>query len=120
MRKDDLIRIRHMLDAGREAMGFAQGRSRADLATDRMLVLALVKCIEIVGEAATKVSLETRNLHGSVPWVDIVGMRHRLIHAYFDVDLDRVWDTIVDDLRPLVAELEKVVASAESGPSGRE
>jgi uncharacterized protein with HEPN domain len=74
-----------------------------------MLALSLVKCIEIVGEAASHVTLETRNQHASIPWNDIVGMRNRLIHAYYDVDLDRVWDTITDDLPPLIAELDKLV-----------
>jgi uncharacterized protein with HEPN domain len=99
-----------MLDAAREALGFAAGRSRADLDSDRMLVLSLVKSIEIIGEAASKVSEETRQKHAAVPWIDIVAMRNRLIHAYYEVDLDRVWDTLDADLPPLVAELEKVIA----------
>jgi len=110
MTKSDEVRLRHMLDAAREALGFAAGRSRADLDSDRMLVLSLVKSIEIVGEAASKVSEETRREHPTLPWIDIVGMRNRLIHAYYDVDLDRVWDTLNADLPPLVAELEKIVA----------
>jgi uncharacterized protein with HEPN domain len=109
MSKSDEVRLRHMLDAAREALRFAAGRSRADLDSDRMLVLSLVKSIEIIGEAASKVSAETRQEHPAVPWVDIVGMRNRLIHAYYDVDLDRVWDTLNADLPPLVAELEKIV-----------
>ena len=76
---------------------------------DRMLALAIVKCIEIVGEAAGGISQESRERFDNVPWADIVGMRHRLVHAYFDIDLDRVWDTITDDLPPLIAELERIV-----------
>jgi len=89
--------------------------SRADLGRDRMPVLSLVKCVEIVGEAASKVTPETRSLAGGLPWADIVGMRNRLIHAYFDIDLDRVWDTVIDDLPPLAAELEKVLPPDGSG-----
>jgi len=74
-----------------------------------MLALAIVKCIEIVGEAAGGISQESRERFDNVPWADIVGMRHRLVHAYFDIDLDRVWDTITDDLPPLIAELERIV-----------
>lgn len=110
MPKDDLVRLRHMLEASREAVAFARGRSRSDIDQDRMLALAIVKCVEIVGEAAVSVSLDARARYGSIPWADIVGMRNRLIHAYFDIDLDRVWDTVTDDLPPLVAELEKIVS----------
>jgi uncharacterized protein with HEPN domain len=60
MRRDDRIRLQHMLDSAREALSFANGHSRADLDANRMLALSLVKCIEIVGEAATRVGEETR------------------------------------------------------------
>ncbi len=60
MQRDDLVRLRHMLDAAREALSFSSGKSRADLNFDRMLVLSLVKDIEIIGEAAVKVSQETK------------------------------------------------------------
>jgi uncharacterized protein with HEPN domain len=102
-----------MLEAAREAMSFIQGQSRKALDSNRMLVLSLVKCIEIIGEAASRVSPETQAKHTGIPWVDIVGMRNRLIHAYFEIDLDRVWDTVTDDLPPLVSELEKASASEE-------
>ncbi len=82
MLRDDAIRLRHMLDAAREAIGFAPDRTRADLDTDRQLVLALVKAIEIVGEAASRVTPPTKQRLPEIPWDDIVGMRHRLIHAY--------------------------------------
>jgi len=80
-----------------------------------MLVLSLVKCVEIIGEAASKVSAETRSRHPLVPWEEIVGMRNRLIHAYFDIDLDRVWDTVTADLPPLRTVLEEMVSA--SSPS---
>jgi len=100
-----------MLDAANEALSFSSDRSRSDLDTDRKLVLSLVKCIEIVGEAATKVTKETREKHSEIPWGEIITMRHRLIHAYFDIDLDRVWDTITDDLPPLIELLSKALES---------
>jgi len=106
MRKDDAIRLRHMLDAALEARSFISGRSRADLGQDRMLTLSLVKCIEIIGEAAAQVYYDGRKDVPGIPWPSIIGMRNRLIHAYFDVDLDRVWDSVVDDLPPLIAEIE--------------
>ena len=86
--ESDVVRVRHMVDAGREAMGFCQGRSRADLDTDRMFARALDKAIEIIGEATSKVSQQTRLELPDMPCADIVTMRHRLTHSYFDIDLD--------------------------------
>ncbi|OGH55577.1 MAG: hypothetical protein A3G34_00685 [Candidatus Lindowbacteria bacterium RIFCSPLOWO2_12_FULL_62_27] len=99
-----------MLDAAKEAREFVSGRSRPDLDSSRMLALSLVKCIEIVGEAATKVSDETRNRQPHVPWLDIVGMRNRLIHAYFDINLDILWSTITQDMPPLITALENLLS----------
>jgi len=109
MPRSDLVRLRHMLDAAREAVTFIAGKTAHHLKSDRILSLALVKCIEIIGEAATKVTVETRTAFPQIPWADIVGMRHRLIHVYFDVDLERVCDTIAIDLPPLIESLEKTV-----------
>lgn len=113
MRKDDVIRVRHMLDAAKEALAFAEGKSRKHLTDDRMLTLSLVKSVEIIGEAASTVSQEFRQRYEEIPWRDIVAMRNRLIHVYFDIDLDRVWDTITDDLPSLIKQLESVLAAAE-------
>ena len=74
-----------------------------------MLVLSLVKELEIIGEAAGKVSAEIQTQYGSIPWQDISGMRNRLIHAYFDIDLDVVWSTVTKDLPLLKSDLEKVL-----------
>jgi uncharacterized protein with HEPN domain len=111
MRRDDAIRLQHMLEAARYALSFIAGKDRSDLDSDKMLVLALVKSIEIIGEAASKVSLEGRATWAGLPWQDIVAMRNRLIHAYFDINLDIVWSTLTQDLPPLVAELEKALSS---------
>jgi uncharacterized protein with HEPN domain len=109
MRKDDWIRLRHMLDAAREAESFYQNKTRSFLDTDRKLVLALVKCIEIIGEAATKISKQSREELPQIPWSNIIGMRNRLIHAYFDINLDILWKTITEDIPPMIAELEKII-----------
>ncbi len=98
-----------MLDATNEALEFVQGKQRSDLDTDRKLVLSLVKELEIIGEAAGKVSAEIRTQYGAIPWQDISGMRNRLIHAYFDVDSDVVWSTVTKDLPILQADLEKIL-----------
>jgi uncharacterized protein with HEPN domain len=99
-----------MLDAAREAITFGAGRTRDDLKRDRVLTLALVKCIEIIGEAAAKVTPETQAKYPEIPWIDIIGMRNRLIHAYFDVDTDRVHDTLTNDLPPLVKILGRIAS----------
>ncbi len=109
MQRDDVIRLRHMLDAAQEAVTFTAQRSRDDLKADRMLALSLVKSIEIIGEAASKVSEETREASPSIPWQDITAMQNRLIHAYFDINLEIVWDTVVEELPPLISELEKIL-----------
>ena len=109
MLKDDRIRLQHMLDAANEALTFIQGKIRADLDSDRMLVLSLTRELEIIGEAASKISAETRSQNTSIPWQDISGMRNRLIHAYFDIDLNTIWTTVSRDLPTLKAELEKIL-----------
>lgn len=109
MREHDAIRLRHMIDAAREAVSFAQGRSRGDLERDRMLVLSLVKAIEIVGEAAFQISKPTRDEMPSIPWEDIIGMRHRLVHVYFDINIDILWQTVQSDLPTLIARIEPLL-----------
>jgi uncharacterized protein with HEPN domain len=106
MRKDDRIRLQHMLDAAREAIEFSIGKGREDLNQDRLLVLGLVKTIEIIGEAGYQVTDETRKKLPNIPWADIIGMRHRLVHAYFSINLDILWRTVQDDLPPLISALE--------------
>jgi uncharacterized protein with HEPN domain len=111
MRKDDLIRLRHMLDAAKEAIELAAGKSRDEIETERMLNLSLVRLIEIVGEAADHVSAEFRLNHSSIPWKEIIGMRHRLIHGYDNIDYDLLYQTIQEDLPALVALLEEIVSA---------
>ena len=103
-----------MRDAAREAIGFAAGRGRSDLDTDRQLLLSIVKDVEIVGEAASRVGAELRSRHPELPWAAIIAMRNRLIHAYFDIDPDVVWDTVTADLAPLLAAIETILENAES------
>ena len=110
MRDDDRVRLRHLMDAAREAMSFVVGKTRSDLDRERLLALALVREIEIVGEAASRLSSEATASLPSVPWPEVISMRNRLIHAYFDVDLDVVWATVTEDLPSLVETIETVVA----------
>lgn len=98
-----------MLDAAREAVAFTQKKSRKSIETDRELTLALTKCLEIIGEAAARVTEEGQEKLPQIPWADIIGMRNRLVHVYFDIDLDTLRETITQDLPVLIKELEKVV-----------
>jgi uncharacterized protein with HEPN domain len=109
-RHDDGLRLRHMLAHASEAIEMARGRAREDLDRDRQFSLALVRLLEIVGEAAANVSGETQHRLGTIPWPDIVRMRDRLIHGYDKVDLDIVWEVVQADLPPLVAELRQGLA----------
>lgn len=108
-RHDDIIRFRHMLDHAQEAVKIAGEHSRKDLDIDRMLELSLVRLLEIVGEAATRVSSSSRERYSEIPWQQIAGMRNRLIHGYDEVDLDVLWDTIKNDLPPLIERLNMMV-----------
>ena len=112
MLKDDSIRLRHMLDAALESEDFIYDKDRRDLDKDRKLELALVKCIEIIGEAAASISKECRDEFPQIPWADIIGMRNRLIHAYFEINLDILWKTLTDDLPPLILELKRILKNS--------
>lgn len=110
MLKPDKVRLRHMVDAANEALSFVADKSKTELETNRALALALVKSIEIFGEAASKVSRELRAQSPEIPWSDIIAMRHRLIHSYFDVNLDIVWQTVTEELPPVVMRLQELLA----------
>lgn len=102
MPPDDDVRLRHLIDAAETAIRFVRGRTRADLDNDEMLTLALTKLVEIVGEAAKQVTAETRQSLPEVPWSAAARMRDRLVHHYFDIDLDVLWSTIEVDLPALL------------------
>lgn len=92
-----------MIQAGESAMRFVAGRSREDLDADEVLRFALVRAVEIIGEAASRVSQETRAEIPAVPWDDAILMRNRLIHAYFNIDLKILWKTVAEDIPSLLA-----------------
>src|SRR6266511_5419001 len=111
MPPEDAIRVRHMIGAAESARRFIAGHSRADIDTDEQLRFALVQAVQIIGEAASRVSPETRSAMPLVPWTDIIFMRNRLVHAYFDTDHDVIWKTITEDIPPLLR--------GGDGPDGR-
>jgi uncharacterized protein with HEPN domain len=101
-----------MLGAAQEARAFIDGRSRSDLDTDRKLLLALFSGLSMIGEAANHVTADGRAALPRVPWPAVIGMRHRVVHGYFDIDNQQVWDTVHDDLPSLIEELERFLRSA--------
>ena len=114
-RHDAQVALRHMLDCAREAAQMVRGKSRADLDMERMLNLSLVRLLEILGEAATRVAAADRLRYSSIPWQEIIGLRNRLIHGYDNVDFDILWDIVQIDLPKLVVDLQRFL----SGPSER-
>jgi uncharacterized protein with HEPN domain len=109
MPKDDAIYLGHMLDMARKAVSKAQGISRATFDQDENLRLALAHLIQIIGEAARRVSPELRQSHPEIPWSAIIGMRHKVVHDYLDVDEDIVWDVVTADLPGIVSSLERIL-----------
>ena len=112
MPSPDAVRLRHMREAAATALEMTAGYQRADLSKNIMLAMALTRCLEILGEAASKMSVSIRL--PAIPFPKIVSMRNRLIHAYFDVDLDVVWTTVREDLPALLPALDEALASMDS------
>ena len=109
--RDNQVYLKDMLDYAREAVKMVSGKTQADLAQNRMLELALSRLVEIIGEAASRVGSEIKSSHPHVPWREIIGMRNRLTHGYDTVDLKVLWDTLTEDLPPLISDLEKIIES---------
>jgi uncharacterized protein with HEPN domain len=106
---ESAVRLRHMLDHAREALALIHGKERLDLDTDRKLNLALVRLLEIIGEAASRTTKEDREAYPEIPWPKIIGLRNRLIHGYDLVDFDVLWQILNHDLPPLIAKLEEIL-----------
>lgn len=113
MANPDEVRLRHVLEAAALALEMATGHTQAELSRNRMLAMALVRCLEILGEAASKMSPETRMRFPSIPFAQMVSMRNRLIHAYFDGDPSVVWTTVTRDLPSLIPALDRALAELE-------
>ncbi|MCA1666129.1 MAG: DUF86 domain-containing protein [Thermomicrobia bacterium] len=107
--RDENLYIGDMLDNAREAQEIVNGKTRDDYDTNRMLQLSVLHLVQTIGEAATKVSRQTRALHPGIPWSDVIGMRNVLVHRYVDVDDEVVWKTVTDDLASLIVELERML-----------
>jgi uncharacterized protein with HEPN domain len=111
---DDRLPMHQMLEHAREAVEMIRGQTRAELSENRMLQLALVHLVQVVGEAASRVSREGQTMYPEIPWAEAITTRHRVVHGYDRIDYGVVWDTIAEDFPPLVAALERALAG-ESG-----
>jgi uncharacterized protein with HEPN domain len=111
---DDRLPMHQMLEHAREAVEMIRGRTRVELPENRMLQLALVHLVQVVGEAASRVSREAQARYREIPWGNAIATRHRMVHDYDRIDYGVVWDTIAEDFPPLVAALERALAG-ESG-----
>jgi len=110
---EDRVRLRHMLDYSRKAVAMIEGRTREDLDRDEMLCLALTRVVEVIGEAATRVSQAGQQRHGQIPWPEIIGLRNRLVHGYDSVDLNILWDIVQQDLPPLIEQLQAILGGSQ-------
>ncbi|HEX5279700.1 MAG TPA: HepT-like ribonuclease domain-containing protein [Micropepsaceae bacterium] len=111
MTPDDRIRLTHMVEALESAISFTQGHEPEDLQTDPMLRFALLHAIQIAGEAALKIDSGIRAAHPDVPWAAIIGMRHRLVHAYADIDHAILWTTATEAVPKLLAQIQVILAT---------
>ena len=111
-RHDDVTSMKDMLSHAREAVELLGDSGREELAGNRVMQLALTRLVEIVGEAAGRVSEATRRKHADIPWARIMGMRNRLVHGYDVIDYDLLWDTVTADFLPLIAALERALKVA--------
>lgn len=107
----DFVRLQHMLDSASAISSFIKGKNRSNLDSDRLLLSGILRELEIIGEAAGKVSQQTQDCFQDVPWKQMVGMRNRLIHAYFEVDHDIVWNTVTQFVPSLATILQKIVSN---------
>lgn len=109
MPKDDLVYVGHMLERAEKASALVKNKDRAAYDRDEVLRLALTHLVQTVGEAARHVSSEFCDDHPQIPWRAVVGMRHKVVHDYMNVDEDILWDTVTNELPPLIDELKKML-----------
>lgn len=114
MRHDDLVYVRHMLDQAELAVSKLGHKTRAEYDADDTLRLALTHLVQTFGEAAGRVSMTFRARCPEVPWERVIGMRHRIVHDYLDVDFDIVWDVVRQHMPALIRVLRvRVIPEAE-------
>lgn len=112
----DRGRLEHILEMTDHIADFMQGRQTADLATDKLLLYAVVHAITIIGEAAYKLTPDFKATHPQVPWKAIAGMRHSLIHGYYTVRVEDVQYAVDHDLQPLRTQVQHILNQITQQP----
>jgi len=110
----DLNRLQHMIEASQGILDYAQGRDLFSLGADRPLQHLIMHNLEILGEAASRLSGQFRQEHPDVPWRDMIDLRNRLIHVYFDLNLAIIWTTVQNDLPQLLLQLKTILSQEQS------
>jgi len=106
---EDTVRLRHMLESANEACTFLGNSSFEEFRENRMMANAIIRSLEVIREAASQVSLDFKNNHPEIEWRIIVGMRNRLVHAYFDINFSVVWETVRENLPPFIEQLKNIL-----------
>lgn len=114
MQSEDKIRLQHILEEASEACKYTEGISFDEFVQDGKTVRAVMRSIEVIGEAASKISMEFRKQQPDVPWQKIIGMRNRLIHVYFDIDYTIIWQTVKENLPFLIKELKSILKTVNN------
>jgi uncharacterized protein with HEPN domain len=109
MPKNDWVYVGHMLDLSQKGLQLSAGKTRKEYDSDESLRLALTHLVQVIGEAAQHVSDEFKETYPQIPWFEIVGMRHRIVHDYLNVDEDVIWEVVQQDLAPLVERILEIL-----------
>jgi uncharacterized protein with HEPN domain len=109
MKRNFAIYIRDILDNMENICSFTENLSYEAFADDKKVHYAVVRCLEIIGEAAKNVPEDIRNRHPDIPWKEMAGMRDKVIHSYFGVDLKKVWLVVQDDIPRLRPGFQKIL-----------
>ncbi|MEM0203751.1 MAG: DUF86 domain-containing protein [Archaeoglobaceae archaeon] len=118
MRREFLDYVEDIIKAMEDALSFVEGVDYGDFVKDKKTIYAVIRALEVIGEAVKKIPISVRKHYPEIPWKEMAGMRDKLIHEYFGVDLKRVWKTVKEDIPNLKPLFEKILRDFESGNKG--